>query len=356
MNKASLTQDVPPDRVEAMEKIIERPKPVKVMILGGVDTGKTTLTVYLANALVEQGLKVAIIDSDVGQKGILPPATISLALAEAPFSSLGELSPLKHYFVGTVTPNQHFAEMVVGVTRLARLAQEVADVVLIDTTGLVHGPGVELKRMKIEAVGPDIVLALDREGELAPILKPFEGKLDVVKLQVSDKARSYSRGERRDMRREKWRAYFRGVRPITLDLSKFVITGTSLFQGRPLSEEEKGLLEGIFKWLILHGRKVGGRYFIVKADVGEGPRSVDRNVLRYIDFDRLSNILLGLIDEDGFCLGLGILKLLNFGDMKAEILTPLDDGELARVKEIRFGRMRVREDGEELGLLDRDAL
>ncbi|WP_048146503.1 Clp1/GlmU family protein [Pyrococcus abyssi] len=351
-NKAMFTNDVPQDRLLAVEKIESLRKPAKVMIIGDVDTGKTTLTIYLANELLSRGFRVAIIDSDIGQKGILPPATISLAFVDSHFTSLDDLKAFSHYFIGTITPNQYFGEMVVGVMKLSELAMKFSDVVLIDTTGMIYGSGVELKRMKIEAVKPNLILALERNNELAPILKGYE---DItIRLEVSEKAKDFSRSERRELRREKWRKYFENSKIVNFNLDDVLVTGTSLFQGEEIGDTEKSLLERLFKWLIIHGRKIGNKYFVVKVDASEGPRIVDKNVVKYFDFSKLSNILLGLIDKQGFCIGLGILKSINFKEKKIEVLTPVED--LSSVAEIRFGRVRVREDGEELGLLDREAL
>jgi len=52
----------------------------------------------------------------------------------------------------------------------------------------------------------------------------------------------------------------------------------------------------------------------------------------------------------------GILKWISFRERKAETLTPLKEEELGQVEEICFGRIKVKEDGEELGLLGRDAI
>lgn len=74
MNKATYTEDVPPDRFELMEGILHLEKPSKVMLIGPTDSGKSTLLTFLANKLIEMGLGVAVVDGDVGgQKGgILP--------------------------------------------------------------------------------------------------------------------------------------------------------------------------------------------------------------------------------------------------------------------------------------------
>ena len=55
----------------------------------------------------------------------------------------------------------------IGTATLAREAR--AAFVIIDTTGLVHESGRILKNYKIDAVRPDVVVALERRNELAPI-------------------------------------------------------------------------------------------------------------------------------------------------------------------------------------------
>jgi len=189
MNKARYTNKIPEDRREVIKVIEELRRPVKVMILGGVDSGKTTLAVFLTNELLKSGFKVGVIDSDVGQKGILPPGLISLGFPEKVFNSLEEIKAGKHYFVGTITPNQFFGEMITGVKLLVNEALDTADVVIIDTTGLIHGPGVELKRMKIEVIQPEIIIALQKNNELEDIIQPFEKKADIIQPKKLQKRR-----------------------------------------------------------------------------------------------------------------------------------------------------------------------
>ncbi|NJE25086.1 polyhydroxyalkanoate depolymerase [Thermococcus sp. MV5] len=356
MNKAKYTNRVPEDRKEVVEVIKKLKKPVKVMIIGSVDSGKTTLTVFLANELLKEGLRVGIIDSDIGQKGILPPAVISLGFPEGVFTSLDEIKAEKHYFVGSITPNQFFGEMITGVKILVNEAIKRADVILIDTTGLVHGPGVELKRMKIEVTNPDIIIALQKKDELENITRPFEDKKKIFRLRISENARIHTREERRKIRRDKWKRYFKESHEWEIDLHQINISGTLMFQGAKITEEEKNTLERLFRWIIFHGRKISNKYFVVKADIGNFPRGFDRNTLVTCDFEKLSNLIVGLIDRQGFCVGLGILKIINFNELKAHLMTPLNKEELEKITEIRLGRIRVREDGEELGLLPREAL
>jgi len=352
MNKVTYTRNVPPDRLELLAELSSRDA-VKVMVIGGLDAGKSTLITFLANELLNLGRRVALIDSDVGQKGILPPATISLAVPEENFSSPSELEGVAHYFIGTVSPGQFVGEMAIGVKRLVELAEN-AEIVLIDTTGFVTGPGLEMKRLKAELVRPDLIVLLERNGELESLARALSPYGEVIRLPVSDGARAFTREERRKIRFEKWKAYFSSARLAEFSLSEVALTGTSLFNGRPLDERERTLLSRVFRWLVLAGWENEGRYTVVKADEDNFPRGY--RSIHAVDFERLSNLLVGLIDKNGLCLGLGILKWVNFSAETLQLLTPLDEETLGEVRELRFGRMRVLETGEELGLLRRDEL
>jgi polynucleotide 5'-hydroxyl-kinase GRC3/NOL9 len=355
MNKATYTVDVPGDRFGVLEIIAEHEKPLKLMLVGGVDSGKTTLLTFLVNSLVESGLDVAVVDSDVGQKGILPPATISLAFPSGKVSAVSELEPFAHYFIGTTSPAQYVGEMAVGVKKLADLASGQADIVVVDTTGFVTGVGIDMKRLKAELLRPDFTIVLERSGEMESLKRILSPYTRVLTLSVSDRARPHSPEERRLIRAAKWREYFSGAGTVDVDLKEVVPTGTELFHGSPLGVEAKELLESVFGWMVFAGWR-GRHYIVVKADSGKLPRHFNRSALHAVDFEKLSNLLVGFIDESGLCRGLGILKWLNFHEMRAQVLTPLGDEDLSESVEMRFGRIRVLENGEELGLLRREEL
>ena len=56
----------PMDRNILVEKLSNFPFPLKIMLLGGSDTGKTTVVCFLANFFLNAGIRVAVIDLDMG--------------------------------------------------------------------------------------------------------------------------------------------------------------------------------------------------------------------------------------------------------------------------------------------------
>ena len=183
------------------------------ILLGGTDTGKTTLANFLIFNLCSRGLRVALVDADIGQSTLGPPATIGLSEFKSDPGWEVVLSPPKIFFVGSTTPEGHFPLHLKGVKKIVDKAISYAtDLILVDTTGFVSGEaGKELKRRKIDLISPRFILALQRSDELEPILELYkENSLyKIFRLPLSEKVRTRSMEERRINRANKFRDYFR---------------------------------------------------------------------------------------------------------------------------------------------------
>ena len=183
------------------------------VLLGETDTGKTTLANFLIFNLCQRGLRVALVDADIGQSTLGPPATIGLAQFKSDPDWKVVLSPPEIFFVGSTTPEGHFPLHLKGVKRMVNKAISYAtDLILVDTTGFVSGEaGKELKKRKIDLISPRFILALQRSGELEPVLELCEENpfYKTYRLPLSEKVRPRSMEERRINRANKFRDYFR---------------------------------------------------------------------------------------------------------------------------------------------------
>ncbi len=183
------------------------------IVLGETDTGKTTLANFLIFNLCQRGLRVALVDADIGQSTLGPPATIGLAQFKSDPDWEVVLSPPEIFFVGSTTPEGHFPLHLKGVKRMVDKAiSYVTDLILVDTTGFVSGEaGKELKKRKIDLISPRFILALQRSGELEPVLELYKENplYKTYRLPLSEKVRPRSMEERRINRANKFRDYFR---------------------------------------------------------------------------------------------------------------------------------------------------
>jgi len=144
-------------------------------LIGGLDTGKTTLSAMMIRAALAAGRTAAYLDADLGQKTVGPPTTIGMKLIAAPEDMERDrlVQADACSFVGATSPQGNLLPVVTGVARLLSLARESlgADFVVVDTSGLVSGVyGQLLKYHKLELVRPDLVVGLQRGEELDPLL------------------------------------------------------------------------------------------------------------------------------------------------------------------------------------------
>ena len=202
--------------MEQYEAVVERVSATGrvAVLIGGMDSGKSTLGRKIAGAAVRAGRTVAYIDADLGQKTVGPPTSVTLrVLREAADADQEAMTrPEGLYFVGSTSPQGQLLPLVVGTGRLlTRAWDEGADLVVVDTSGLVSGVyGQLLKYHKIELLEPDVVIGLQRGEELDPILGIVHRFFDseVVELPVDPEVRSLSVEERARNREAAFARYF----------------------------------------------------------------------------------------------------------------------------------------------------
>jgi polynucleotide 5'-hydroxyl-kinase GRC3/NOL9 len=199
------------------------------ILLGATDTGKSTLARFLISNLCQRGRKVALVDADIGQSFLGPPATIGFSIFKSDPDWQLILSPPEIFFVGSITPEGHFSIHLKGVRRMVEKAtSDEVDLILLDTTGFVLGEGGrELKTRKIDLLQPRFILALQRSGELEPILEHCEGDrlARIIRLPLSEQVRPRSMEERRTYRTDKFHEYFKHSVIQELAIEGFQIEG-----------------------------------------------------------------------------------------------------------------------------------
>ncbi len=206
-----------------------------LMVLGAVDTGKTTFAQYLFRALEAISRRVAFLDGDPGQSFLGPPATLSLAWS---LDVEGAFPPPDHvwrYFVGSTTPHGHMLPAVVGGARLAQAALDGgAEAVVYDTSGLVDPQqgGLALKNAKIDLLRPAMVFALQWMDELEPLLVPLRKsrRVKIIEMRPSNAVIRRDVIARREHRARQFGAYFAQAQPLTFDWSRTAVFPAPLFR------------------------------------------------------------------------------------------------------------------------------
>ena len=142
-----------------------------VMVIGEADTGKTSLAKLITEDAVKSGRTVAFIDGDVAASTVGPAACVGMKMI-ADAADLDDLAtPDELRFVGSTEPNGVVLPHVVGVSALVDLSRSAADLIVLDTTGVVAGVvGQTLKYHIAELTGPSLAIAIGRGSELEPVV------------------------------------------------------------------------------------------------------------------------------------------------------------------------------------------
>lgn len=203
---------------DVVEDVLRREqKPVTIFMLGSVDVGKTYAVTSIANAFFAQGLKVAVVDTDVGQSDIGPPCCIGMGIQEKELRTLLEVPVHSLCFIGNTSPNRYTHECVKGAAASVAKAKELgADIIIVDSTGWIEGEDAKLfKLFEIKEIKPSLVIAIERENELRHII--INLNTNVIKLPVSREVRSRSREERKALREEAYNRYFSNAKTRAFD-------------------------------------------------------------------------------------------------------------------------------------------
>jgi polynucleotide 5'-hydroxyl-kinase GRC3/NOL9 len=254
-----------------------------VALIGGLDSGKTTLARMLIRAALAAGRGPALLDVDVGQKSVGPPATVGVRVVR----SEDELEPDRLaradalYFVGATSPQSHLLPVVTGAAlMLARTRSEGADFVVVDTSGLVSGVyGQILKYHKLELIQPDMVVGLQRGEELDPLLGIIQRffPAEVCSLGVHPDVTPTSVEQRAANREHAMRRYFSDpLQRYRVKPTVFMPALPALFELAELDRLLVGLSDGTGQYLgigyLEHSPEEGVLRLI--SPVAEGPKAL----------------------------------------------------------------------------------
>ncbi|HVH15752.1 MAG TPA: Clp1/GlmU family protein [Candidatus Angelobacter sp.] len=189
--------------------IVKRQRGVCV-IIGDVDSGKSSLCTFLANKCLEDEERVGVVDADVGQADIGPPTTLSSSVVKAPIIGMHKIAADLSLFIGDTSPSSVPDKVVASATRLKKSIASLVDIVLVNTDGwLAEFNALRHKALLLDEVQPDLVLGLGRSYEtINPLLEKV--KVASLRLPSSSFARARSKEERRRSREAGYRRFLEG--------------------------------------------------------------------------------------------------------------------------------------------------
>jgi polynucleotide 5'-hydroxyl-kinase GRC3/NOL9 len=321
------------------------------MLLGASDTGKTTFLTWLAMTLQAQDRRVAIVDADVGQSSLGPPTTIALGIVDRPFQSLRELPLTALYFVGSTTPRGHFVPMIVGTRRMADRAPALAvDCLIIDTCGFIGAEGGQiLKHAQIALVKPEVVVCFQRGHECEGILAAYRSRQRprILQLPPSHVCRRRGMDERRVHREQALQRYFAAPQVLTLSWDNLNLVETPLWSGEAFDVAHALCHKQLNLPTILWAERHDGELRLVTElplsapTVTELGRATGMRIRTWLA-EAFHGTLLGLLDEAGDALGIGVLRHVHFACHNIEVLA---SGDLEGIRGIHWSPLRMGPNG-----------
>ncbi|MCD6340578.1 MAG: hypothetical protein J7L51_01320 [Desulfurococcales archaeon] len=317
-------------------------RPITAVVVGPVESGKTTLTAFLANYMIQKNMKVALIEGDIGQEDLALPSTIAMTIPRKTFVWQRELSADYFKFIGYTSPQYCYGIVIKALGDLLAKALSLgAEAVVINTDGWVNSPqALDYKLSLVRWLKPTHVIVLDEY--LAEVFKSaLPLQVEVIRAPRPARVRERSREERRKLRREAYASYFKNAKERVLKLNEVRIIGSCVLSGKRINSEdlinELGLSSDTAS-NIVYASLYGNVINIVLSDLAKGinlsSNRYELNVVKESDF---RGYLVGILNSELEDVALGILKEVCFTDNIIKILTPWD-GEISALV---MGRIKL---------------
>ena len=219
-------------------------KQVTVLILGKIDSGKSSYCHYLVNKLVDGKCKVAVLDGDIGQSDIGPSGTVAYAIASKQTTELYNLTLQNAFFVGITSPLTALSKTIEA---LATMKQEIlskkVDFILVNTDGWVTGDiALRYKTALVKEIKPDIIVGLQVGNELEPLITNLD--TSVILVDPSPSLSQRTPEKRKALREMTYARYLKAAKQQFYYLSQVTIEPKNAVPKN--QTPEKGLLLGLY--------------------------------------------------------------------------------------------------------------
>ncbi|MEW5303064.1 MAG: hypothetical protein WDW36_005793 [Sanguina aurantia] len=195
----------------------------RVVVLGPMDSGKSTLVRMLANWAARKGWQPMVVDVDVGQGSLTVPGCVAATPIEQPIDVEEgyQLEAPLVYFFGHASPGDNPDYYRYLIDRLSSILDRRCELdpaagssgMIINTFGWVDGPGYELQRHVIQAFKADVIIVMEQDrlfSQLSADLKGSSPPVTLLKLTKSGGVVKREKEERRQARDSRIKEYFYG--------------------------------------------------------------------------------------------------------------------------------------------------
>ena len=346
---------IPPSWRVAANNILSEKRRITVLILGGVDSGKTGFCIYLANTALRANWKVSVIDCDLGQSDIGPPGTVDLCFVPKPFTDLFTLFPDDSVFVGVTSPSRVVDEVLNATIKLKAKALERREdgLVIINTDGWIDGDAaVKYKVRLIEMVDPDYIVAIQTGGELDPIVSSVKER-NIVTIESPENIKRRDPKTRRLLRGFAYKKHLKGSKIRSFPLSWIKVEGSLHLDSQKRDQLREKMQEVLKTEILCCEETFNSIVLIIREKAGLDEEAVKLAEMKMgkkiivLQKGDEKGLLVSLEGQSGNMLGIGTIYSVDFRNRIIKIRTPVNKP----VSKIKIGRIKLDPEGNEIGVL-----
>jgi polynucleotide 5'-hydroxyl-kinase GRC3/NOL9 len=349
---------VPVSWAKAYEELSSiQTKPVTVLVVGTVDSGKTSFCTFLINKLASEKRRVAVLDGDLGQSDVGPPCTVAYTFVTRPLTDLFSLEAKNAFFVGLTSPTPAIYKVVEGLASLrSEILTQNPDVVIINTDGWVEGEeAVNYKIQLIENLNPDIVFCIKQGEELTPMVNALQ-RFRTVIVESPSAIRQRSREKRKNLRELGYMKYLKNAKIQSILLGWVKIeedTPISLSKNH-MSLRQSSRIYELLGMKPLHLAEMPDKICLVigrdRWISPEGVKKVEEFTRKRVEIiwkGEEEGLLTALYDSERKFLGIGVLREIHYRRKTVNIFTPVSKG----ISIISIGKVKLGKDLKEVPTL-----
>ncbi|MCI4437934.1 MAG: hypothetical protein JHC33_14095 [Ignisphaera sp.] len=318
----------------------------KVLILGFIESGKTTFATLLSNIAIEKGLDVALIDADIGQCDLAPPGFIALKFMDRKVLWLREVAGDIIRFIGYLSPSQGTAlsRLLSSVVELVNIAESKgAELIIVNTDGWFGDfEAIQYKLQLIKALKPENVVIMGEDA--CRYIEPALSKFSLMKLfclPIPKVVRKRDREDRRQLRKVNYSNYFQKARRRCFKFEDISILNSCLLNGVKDAEIHSKLQQELNVPIYMASRYDDTIVVAVPDDA-----YIDKRDLYIIKPAQAKGLLVALLNSSLEDVGVGIIDSIDFEKREICILTEYE-GE---VRGIDIGRIIIGKDWMDKGI------
>jgi polynucleotide 5'-hydroxyl-kinase GRC3/NOL9 len=267
---------------------------------------------------------------------------------------LFEVKAENAYFVGLTSPSGAVNKVITGITELKNGVMDAeADFLIVNTDGWVEGE--DATKYKIElwkTVSPSVVVGIRQQDELAQILTALK-EAKVLSIDSPRLAQRRNREKRKILRELSYKKYLKQAKVHPFALNWVKVEGSLLGAGGPLAPGRMEKIRNLLGTRPIYSEETLTTIFVVlkknqsvsEDQIKEIEESFGKRA-KVIKEGEEEGLLVGLQDELGKFLGIGILCGVDYKRRVMKVYTSVNEN----VSTIRFGQIKLDENGREIGL------